>query len=99
MSVADKVATGTYNFAFLTVKIILSALITVLTAPAADKTQYFVHLTFNSKLQLINGISSEFQKLLKYFNSITTVAFLKIPFPPSVTVFPNNVALHSTDLK
>ena len=45
--------------------------------PAADKTHYFVHLSFNSTLQLINGISSDLQKLLKYFNGTTIVAFLK----------------------
>ena len=55
----------------LIVKIILSPL------PAADKTHYFVHLSFNSTLQLINGISSDLQKLLKYFNGTTIVAFLK----------------------
>ena len=48
--------------------------------PAADKTQYFVHLS--STLQLINGISSNLQKLLKYFNDTAIVAFLKIPFAP-----------------
>ena len=54
---ADKVTTGTYNFASLIVKIILSAL--PLSFPFAEKTQYFVHLSFNSILQLINGISND----------------------------------------
>ena len=48
--------------------------------PAADKTQYFVHLSFNSSLQLINRISSDRQKLLKHFNGTVIVPFLKIPF-------------------
>ena len=37
----------------VTVKIILLAL--SLTISFADKTQYFIHLSFNSVLQLING--------------------------------------------
>ena len=93
MSLADKVTTGTCNFVFLIVKIILSTL----SAPAADKTQYFVH--FNSILQLLNGITSNLQTLLKYFNGTAIVAFLKIPFVPSAAVFHNNLALYLKDLK
>ena len=73
MSLADKVTTGTYNFLSLIVKIILSLL------PAADKTQCFVHISFNSTLQLINGISSDLQKSMKYCNGIAIAAFFKIP--------------------
>ena len=40
---------------------------------AADKAQYFIHLSFNSPLQFINGISSDLQKLLKYFNGAAVV--------------------------
>ena len=60
---------------------ILLALLSSLTSfplPAVDKIQYFVHLSFNSTLQLINGISSDLQKLLKYFNGTGIAAFLKI---------------------
>ena len=81
------------------VKIILLELASLLSAEAADKTQYFVHLSFNSILQLINGVSCDFQKLLKYFNGTVIVVFLKIPFAPSATVFPNNLSLYSKDLK
>ena len=42
-------------------------------------------------MQLINGISSDLQKLLKYFNGRASVAFYKIPFALSATVFPNNL--------
>ena len=68
----------TYSFLFLIVKTILELLF-VLSLPPDDKTQYFVHLSFNSTLQLINGISSDLQKLLKYFNMTAIAAFLKIP--------------------
>ena len=35
--------------------------------------------SFNSTLQLINGISSYLQKLLKHFNGTAIAAFLKLP--------------------
>ena len=61
----DKVMTEKYNFVSLIVKIVLLGVVFVLSAPVPDKAQYFVHLRFSSTLQLINGISSELQKLLK----------------------------------
>ena len=70
-----------------------------MSAPAADKTQYFVYLSFNSTLQLINYISSDLQKLLKYFSGTAIAAFLKIPFAPFAAVFPNNLALYLNDIK
>ena len=60
---ADKVTTGTLNFVSLIVKIILE-LAFGLSAPAADKAQYFVYLSFNATSQLINGILRDLQKLL-----------------------------------
>ena len=83
-------------------KIILLGLASALLVPPADRTQYFVHLSFNQNFQLINGISSDLQKLLKYFNGTGIVAFLKIPFPHSASVFSNNlvlIILYSKDLK
>ena len=64
LSFAHKVTTGSNNFVSLIVKIILLELASSLSAPVTDKTQYFVHLSFNSTLQLINVISSDLQKLL-----------------------------------
>ena len=55
MSLNDKVITETYNFMSLISKIILLSLSLSLSLSAADKTQYFVHLSFNSILQLSNG--------------------------------------------
>ena len=50
-----------------------------LSAPPPDKTQWFVHLSFNYTSQLINGFSSDLHKLLKYFNGTAITAFVNIP--------------------
>ena len=63
--------------------IILSELVSAFSLPGTDKTQYFFHLSFNSILQLINGISSDLQKLLRYFNGTAIAAFFRIPLSPS----------------
>ena len=55
--------------------------------------------SFNSTLQLINGILSDLQKLLKHFDGTAIVAFLKVPFAPFAAVFPNHLALYLKDLK
>ena len=61
LPLAGKVALGTYNSVSLIVKIILlESILLTLSAPAADKTQYFVYLSVNSTLQLINEISGDF---------------------------------------
>ena len=83
----------------MTVKVISLALALSVSAPGADKTQYFAQLSFNSALQLINGISSDLQILLKYFNGTAIIALPKVLFAPSVTVFSNNLALYLKDLK
>ena len=72
---------GTFNFVSSIVKMILlsSLLPLALSVPATDKTKCFAHLSFNSTLQLINGISSDLQKLFTYFNGTAIVTFLKIP--------------------
>ena len=44
-------------------------------------------------MQLISSMSSNLKKLLKYFNAMVIVVFLRIPLLPSATVFPNNLAL------
>ena len=56
----------------------LSLLSLSLSLPAAGSTQYFVHLSFNSALPLISSISSDLQKLLKYFNDTAIDAFCRI---------------------
>ena len=49
-------------------------------------------------LQLINGISSDLQKLLGYFNGKGIAKFLEIPFAWWPSVSPNNLALNMEDL-
>ena len=39
------------------------------------------------------------KKLIMYFNGAEIVAFLKILFAPFAAVLPNNLALHSKNLK
>ena len=73
-----------------------------LSSAVADKAQYFVHLSFNSTLQLINHSSSDLQKLLKYFNVTAIVTFFRIPLAAVAglaTVFPYNFVLYLKDLK
>ena len=50
-------------------------------------------------MQLINSILGDLQRLLKCFNCRAIVAFLKIPFAPSTTVFFINLVLNLKDLK
>ena len=57
------------NFVSLVLKIILLELPLLLSA------SLFLILLMNSTLQLINGISRDLQKFLKYFNGTVTVAF------------------------
>ena len=74
----------------------------VLSTPSAAKTQRFLQSPFNSTLQLINYISSDLQKLLRYFNG-TAIVFFKIPSllfgAGSATVSPTNLVLYLKDLK
>ena len=64
----------------LIVKIILLGLLAfVLSLLVVVKIQYFFHLSFNSTLQLINGISGDLKKLPKCFNGAAIVAFFRIP--------------------
>ena len=64
-----------------------------LSAPAADKTPWFINLSFDYTLQLINGISSDLEDLLRYYNGTAIVVLFKIPFTPPTAVFLNNLAL------
>ena len=72
-----------------------------LSVPPTVKTQYLVHLSFNSTLQLINDILSDLQKLLKYFDCKAIFAFFRIPLAAlsgCASVFPNHLALYLKDL-
>ena len=77
--------TGTHNFVYLIVKIILLELASAFSTPTEAETQCFVHLSFNSTLPLINGISSDHQKLPRYFNGTAISAFLRTELFPFAT--------------
>ena len=79
----------------LIVQMILLVLALGLSVTFEDKTQRFILST----LQLINGISSDLQKLLGYFNGKGIAKFLEIPFAWWPSVSPNNLALNMEDLK
>ena len=49
--------------------------------------------------QLINGISIDLQKSLRYFNGATIAVFLKIKFTRAASLFPNYLVLYLKDLK
>ena len=80
----DRVKTGTYDFVAVILNVapdgatiyggslLFPAASTVISARA----QFFVQVRINHISQLINGIFKFFQKLLKYFNAITTFAFV-----------------------
>ena len=83
----------------LIVKIVLLELALLCSTTPEAKTQSFIHLSLNMTLQLINDISNDCQKLLRYFNGTVIVAFFRIKLFPSATVFSNNFGLYWKDLK
>ena len=88
MSFADKVSIGTYNLMSLIVKMILTlqSSLMLYSVPPTDKTQYFVHLSFN----------------FTNFNGKAIVAFLRNPFAALAgwaDVSPNNLALYLKNFK
>ena len=83
----------------LIVKITLSPFAPAFSTPSAAETRCPVRLSFDSTLQLLNSISSDLQKLLRYFNGATVVVFFKIELFASATAFPNYLALYWKDLK
>ena len=76
---------------------ILLGLSLVLSLTATVKTQCFVNLSFNSILQLINGILRGPQKLLRYFNGTAIAASSRILF--AAAVLPINLVFYLKDLK
>ena len=86
----DKVTTGTYNFVF----VILNAVLAIV-----DITQSL--LQFNSRwiLQLINGISTDLQNLLKYFSGTAIFTFLNTLLLATVAESPMRLDLYLKDDK
>ena len=86
--------TGTQNFVSLIVKIILLEWVSS-SLPHIAKRQPFIHLSFNSTLQLVNGISSDNQYSVRYFNGTIIGLFSRIPF--AVVGQPINLVLYLKD--
>ena len=61
------------------------------------KTQFSYNLSESSTLQLINGISNDLQKLLKYFNGTTIFTPSFFLFAPSASVLPIRFDLYLKD--
>ena len=89
LSLLDKVRIGPYNFVYVILNVV-SAIV--------DITQSL--LQFNSRwiLQLINGISKDLQKLLKYFSGIAIFTFLNTPLSAAVSGF-KKLDLHLKDVE
>ena len=73
---------------------ILLGLASVLSTRPVDKTEYF---KFQFDFAINNGISSDLQKLLRYFNSPAIADFSRMSFAASV--LPTNLVLCSNNLK
>ena len=82
LSSADKVTTGTYSFTSFIFKVAPFALIALASVPIAAvvNTQFSIHINESSILQLINGISNDLQKLLKYFSGTAIFIPFFVPF-------------------
>ena len=74
---ADKLTTGTYNLQSVILKTAFIGLLVPATAGSASLVILLVNTQFSDQVrvkdtsQLINGMSSVLQKLLKYFNGTT----------------------------
>ena len=67
-------------------------------SPVLDKMQFIIQFNSKQTLSLINGISIDLQKFLKYFNGATIFVFFTKLFPLSTsTSFPTRVALYLND--
>ena len=88
--------TATYNFASLILNVAFVGLLTAATAGSVSRSASLVALLvitqFSDQLkirfisQLINGISSVLQKLLKYFDGTTISTSFSVSLPSNLTV-------------
>ena len=95
----DKVTTGTYNFVSVILNVAPDGATIAGSAYSSTvisaKTQFLDQARIISTSQLINGISKFLQKLLKYFNGITTSTFVNESIPCGV--FPTILVLYLKD--
>ena len=88
--------TATYNFASLILNVAFVGLLTAATAGSVSRyaslvallviTQFSDQLKIRFISQLINGISSVLQKLLKYFDGTTISTSFSVSLPSNLTV-------------
>ena len=94
LSLVDKVTTGTYNFVFVIANFPSPVELVI--------TQSLDHVKIRLTSQLINGISSVLQKLLKYFNGTITPTSFVFPlfgvFPVIFTLYLNDSDLPKLSL-
>ena len=95
----DKVTTGTYHSVSVIVNVAPDGATIAGSASASTvisaKTQFLYQVRIISTSQLVNGISKFLQKLLKYFNGITTSTFVNESL--SCGVFPTILVLYLKD--
>ena len=76
----------------------MSLIINTALPASVDNTHSFFHVKFNLILQLINGISNDLKKLLKYFNGKTTFTFI-LAILLATTRLPNKLTLYLKELE
>ena len=87
----SKVTTRTYNFVSIILNIALIGLLTAANTGSTSgsaslvallvNTQFSVHVKIRFISQVINGMSSSLQKLLKCFNGTTILATFSVSLP------------------
>ena len=65
----------------------------------ADITQSILQFNARSILQLINGISKDLQKLLKYFSGTVIFTFLNTLLPSTAVDFPVKLDFYLKDVE
>ena len=95
----DEVTTSAYNFVSVILNVAPNGATIAGSAPASTvisaKTQFLDQVRIISTSQLINRISKFLQKLFKYFNGITTSAFVNVSL--FCGVFPTMFVLYLKD--
>ena len=91
LSLVDKVTIGKFNLA--------SVISNLSESPELDKMHPSIQFKSSCIFQLINGISSDLQKLLKYFNGTTVFVFFTELFVLLTTfaVVPKRADLYLND--
>ena len=89
LSSVDNVTIGTCNLA--------SVILNFEEFPALDQVQSSIQFNSRQILQLINGISNDLQKLLKYFYFNIFFLSFKLVTPAASSVSPTRAGLYLND--